>query len=96
MIEKIKTILGVNGSDEDQLLNIYIEDITREIQEYLNCDILPIQAESIVRDLVVIKYNKQGSEGLKIENFSGVSQSFEDGYPKDIVKRLMRLRKLPR
>lgn len=96
MLSKTKIMLGIDDNSKNELLSIYIEDAEEEIKEYLNVDEIPKKAESIVRDLVVIKYNKNGSEGLESENFSGVSQSFIGGFPKDIEKRLMRLRKLPR
>ena len=96
MLSKTKIMLGIDNNSKNELLSIYIEDIEEEVKEYLNIDEIPKKAESIVRDLVVIKYNKNGSEGLESENFSGVSQSFIDGFPKDIEKRLIRFRKLPR
>lgn len=96
MLESIKLRLGISDNAKDPLLKDYIEDITEDILDLINHKELPKKAESIVKDLVVIKYNLNGSEGLKSESYSGVSQSFIDDIPNDIMKRIRRLRKLPR
>lgn len=96
MLDRIKIRLELDTNDKDLLLYELIEDTTLEVTEYLNTTELSNVAQAIVRDLVIIKYNKLGSEGLSSESYSGVNQSFIDGIPKDIKDRLRRIRKLPR
>lgn len=88
MIDSIKLRLGIDGTDEDELLFDYIGDVTEDVLELLNMYALPKKAESIVKDLVVIKYNKNGSEGLSSESYGGVSQHFEDDIPKGTMKKI--------
>ena len=90
--------LRIKNIDEAVVIDI-IKDTIEEVKEYINFvegDIMPLGCEGIVKDLVIIKYNKQGSEGLLSESYSGVSQSYLDDIPKDIKRRLNRYRKLPR
>ncbi|KMT21592.1 phage head-tail connector protein [Clostridium cylindrosporum] len=90
--------LRINNINES-LINDLIKDTVEEVKEYINFsegDLMPLGCESIVKDLVVIKYNKQGSEGLQSESYGGISQSYLDDIPKDIKRRLNRYRKLPR
>ncbi|MEG1415684.1 MAG: phage head-tail connector protein [Clostridium sp.] len=84
---------------DEGLVSDLIKDTIEEVKEYINFtdgDTMPLGCEGIVKDLVIIKYNKQGSEGLQSESYSGVSQSYLDDIPKDIKRRLNRYRKLPR
>lgn len=96
MLESIKLRLGIINDSKDPLLEDYIKDITEDVLELLNKTELPKKAEGIVKDLVIIKYNLNGSEGLKSESYSGVSQTFIDDIPNDIMKKIRRLRGLPK
>ena len=95
ILEKIKrrSIAAKNQSDE--LLNDLIEEIEEEIKVYIHREDIPISLEGSLVELVVIKCNKLGTEGINSESFSGVSTSYLDGFPKDITKKLRSCRKLP-
>lgn len=89
---------GLIEMDRALLLDI-IEDSMAEVKDYINLgeeDTLPIGSIGAIKDIAIIKANKIGSEGLSSESYSGVSQSFIDGLPKDTLKKIKRLRKLPR
>ncbi|MEG1495270.1 MAG: phage head-tail connector protein [Bacilli bacterium] len=89
---------GLADMDSELLLDI-IEDSIEEVKEYINLseeDTIPTKAIVIVKEIAIIRANKIGSEGLSNESYSGVSQSFIDGLPKDTLKKIKRLRKLPR
>lgn len=95
ILEKIKrrSIAAKNQSDE--LLNDLIEETEEEIKVYIHREDIPISLEGALVELVVIKCNRLGTEGINSESFSGVSTSYLDGFPKDITKKLRRCRKLP-
>ncbi|MHC9344801.1 phage head-tail connector protein, partial [Clostridium perfringens] len=95
ILEKIKrrSIAAKNQSDE--LLNDLIEEIEEEIKVYIHREDIPISLEGALVELVVIKCNRLGTEGINSESFSGVSTSYLDGFPKDITKKLRSCRKLP-
>lgn len=95
ILEKIKrrSIAAKNQSDE--LLNDLIEETEEEIKVYIHREDIPIGLEGSLVELVVIKCNRLGTEGINSESFSGVSTSYLDGFPKEIIKKLRRCRKLP-
>lgn len=94
MLNKIKIALDISTKDKDDLLSLMIEDVQEFILNYCNIKELPGKAESLIRRIVVIRYNIMGSEGLSSESYSGISQSFIDGLPKDIKQELGAIRKV--
>lgn len=93
MLEKIKICL-TNNTYTDDLINLFIDDTTKEVKIYCNREDIDIELESIIRKIVIIKLNRMNSEGLSSQSYSGVSESFIDGYPQDIIAVLNRKRKL--
>ena len=93
MLEKIKLCL-TNNTYTDELINLFIEDTTKEVKIYCNREDIDTELESVIRRIVIIKLNRMNSEGLSSQSFSGVSESFIDGYPQDIISVLNRKRKL--
>lgn len=93
MLEKIKICL-TNNTYTDELINLFIDDTTKEIKIYCNREDIDTELESVIRRIVIIKLNRINSEGLSSQSFSGVSESFIDGYPQDIISVLNRKRKL--
>lgn len=100
MLKSIKLRPGMTNISED-LLKEFIADTFYDVANYINLDItdtslqMPVGCISIVKDLVIVKINKLGSEGLSSESHEGTSQSYIDGIPKDIKSRLRRYRRLP-
>lgn len=93
MLDKIKLCL-TNNTYTDELINLFIEDTITEVKVYCNREDIDTELESVIRRIVIIKLNKINTEGLSSQSFSGVSESFIDGYPQDIVSILNRKRKL--
>lgn len=93
MLDKIKVCL-TNNTYTDELINLFIEDTITEVKVYCNREDIDTELESVIRRIVIIKLNKINAEGLSSQSFSGVSESFIDGYPQDIVSILNRKRKL--
>lgn len=93
MLEKIKICL-TNNIYTDDLINLFIDDTTKEVKIYCNREDIDIELESVIRRIVIIKLNRMNSEGLSSQSYSGVSESFIDGYPQDIISVLNRKRKL--
>lgn len=93
MLDKIKICL-TNNTYTDDLINLFIDDTTKEVKIYCNREDIDIELESVIRRIVIIKLNRMNSEGLSSQSYSGVSESFIDGYPQDIISVLNRKRKL--
>lgn len=100
MIEKILNSIklrpGVDCNSDEMLLDV-INDAIEEVKEYINSgdnDVLSPFCISIVKELVLVKLNRIGAEGLSSQSNSGTSESYTDGIPSDIKSKLRRLRKL--
>lgn len=94
MIDEIKVMLGEAANNfSDAQIGLAYKLALAEVEAYCGRDadsILELMAERIA----VIKLNRTNSEGLASQAFSGVSESYLDGYPADILAVLNRKRKL--
>lgn len=92
MIEEIKLLLGAAANNyTDTQINLVYKMSLNEVEEYTNREAdeaLVFLAERIA----VIKLLRMGTEGIASQGFSGVSESYIDGYPADIKEALERKR----
>lgn len=95
ILEKVKRRSNAAKNQSEDLLNDLIEETQEEFKEYIHREDIPTSLEGSLIELVIIKCNRLGTEGVSSESFSGVSTSYIDGFPKDIVKKLRSCRKLP-
>lgn len=89
-LEKLKIRLGISLSDisKDDLLNMCLEDAQNEILDYTNRDTFVTRMEALQRELGVIYYNRQGSEGENSRSEGGISVSYSTEIPEAIKSRL--------
>ncbi len=94
MIEEIKLLLGEAAANfSDAQIRLAYKLALAEVEAYCKRDadaVLELAAENIA----VIKLNRLNTEGLSAQSFSGVSESYIDGYPADIVAILNAKRKI--
>lgn len=94
MIEEIKLMLGEAASNyTDAQISLALKLAMAEVEDYCNRELdygLELQAQKIA----IIKLNRINTEGLASQGFSGVSESYIDGYPADILAVLNRKRKI--
>lgn len=93
MLNKILLILGLDSSHTN-LINALIDDATQEFKDYCNRDDVPQATEAVIVQMVICRYNRLKSEGLTSQSYSGVSESYIDGYPANILKMLNHYRKV--
>lgn len=94
-LETIKVLLKLDGdTSKDTLINVLIEQAQSEFKDNCNRDDVPTAAVGVITEMVLVKYSKLGAEGLASQSFSGISDSFIDGYPANIIKALNRYRKV--
>lgn len=94
MLENIKLMLGeAAGNYNDDLINLFIKQSISEVETYCN-RVLDIELEFIVEKIVVIKLLRMNTEGLASQSFSGISESYIDGYPAEILLVMNRKRKI--
>jgi hypothetical protein len=94
MIENIKIMLGEAASNfTDPQINLFLRQSVAEVEAYCNRR-ADSELQMIAERITIIKLNRLNTEGLASQSFSGVSESYVDGYPADILKVLNRKRKI--
>jgi hypothetical protein len=94
MIEEIKLLLG-DAADNytDAQIGLCLKWALAEVEAYCNRS-LDIELELIAEKIAIIKLNRINTEGLQSQSYSGVSETYIDGYPADILAVLNRKRKI--
>lgn len=97
-LDRLKIKLGISLGDtsQDDLLNLYLEDAQNEILELTHLSEIPNKLLNTQIELAIIYYNKQGIEGQNSHSEGGISRSFENSIPKNIMKKILSSRRLPR
>lgn len=94
MLEEIKLLLGEAAANHsDAQISLAYKIALNEVEEYCKRD-ADTALELIAEQIAVIKLNRMGTEGLASQAYSGVSESFIDGYPDEIKAVLNRKRKV--
>lgn len=94
MLEEVKIMLGEAASNySDDLIGLTLKDTLAEIEAYCNRSI-DYELEIIAKRIAIIKLNRLNSEGLASQSYSGVSETYINGYPAEIMVVLNRKRKL--
>ena len=61
---------------------------------YCGLDEIPPRAENTVVRMAVVLFNRLGAEGISQANFSGVSETYIDGYPAELLANMRRYRRV--
>lgn len=94
MIEEIKLLLGDAAANySDAQIGLAYKLALAEVEEYCKRD-ADASLELVAEQIAVIKLNRMGTEGLVSQSYSGISESFIDGYPAEIQAVLNRKRKI--
>lgn len=78
MLNDLKLMLGITGTDRDDLLNLIISTARARLKTLLGGIEPPDSLSYIVREVSIIRYNKIGSEGVASHTVEGESLSFVD------------------
>ncbi len=94
MIEEIKIMLGDAASNfTDAQIGLALKLALAEVEAICKRSV-DSELEVVVLRIAVIKLNRMNTEGLAAQSFSGVSESYIDGYPEDIQLILRGQRKI--
>lgn len=94
MLEELKILLGEAADNYTEAqLSLALRLSIAEVEDYCSRE-LDSSLELIALRIAVIKLNRLNTEGLASQGFSGVSESFIDGYPAEIQATLNRKRKI--
>ena len=94
MIEEIKILLGAAADNyTDAQIGLCVKMALAEVEAYCNRT-LDYELEMVAQRIAIIKLNRLNTEGLASQGYSGVSESYIDGYPADILAILNRKRRI--
>lgn len=96
-LELLKLELGADET-QDPLLQRYIDKAINKVMNFTKRDKAYVEKElqNQVIDLAIILYNRKGTEGLKSQSYSGVSETYVEDIPNDIKRDLYAHRLLKR
>lgn len=94
MLEEIKLMLGERAAiyTEDQI-KLCLKWALAEVETYCRRKI-DYELELCAQKIAIIKLNRINTEGLASQAYSGVSESYIDGYPEEIAATLRSKRKV--
>lgn len=83
MIERIKKILDIQDNRQDDVLDILISNVSAHLKgrlKRINKTIteIPDELNYIIEEIVIRRYNRIGSEGMKSESVEGHKIDFYD------------------
>lgn len=94
MIEEIKLLLGDAAANySDALIGLVAKQALAEVEAYCRRT-ADTELEMVALRIAIIKLNRMNTEGLASQSFSGVSETYVEGYPADILAVLNRKRKI--
>lgn len=94
MIEEIKVLLGdAAGNFTDAQISLALKLALAEVEAYCRRKV-DAELEVAALKIAIIKLNRTNTEGLAAQSYSGVSESYLDGYPEDIQMLLRGKRKI--
>ena len=94
MLEELKLLLG-NAAENytDTQISLSLKHAIAEVESYTNRTI-DTELELIALQIAKIKLNRINTEGVAAQSFSGISETYIDGYPAEIQAVLDRKRKI--
>ena len=94
MIEEIKVMLGDAAANYSEAqIGLALKWAIAEVEDYTHRE-LDYSLQLIAERIAIIKLNRLNTEGLASQSYSGVSESYIDGYPADIMAVLKRKRRV--
>lgn len=94
MIEELKLLLGDAATAfTDAQLELVLRQAQEEAVAYCNRS-LDADLLLIAQKMAIVRLNRMNTEGLAGQSFSGVNETYIDGYPAEIMMLLNRKRKV--
>jgi hypothetical protein len=94
MIDEIKLMLGETANNyTNEQIGLCLKWALAEVEAYTN-RVPDYELEIVAQKIAIIKLNRINTEGLASQAYSGVSESYIDGYPTEILAALNRKRKI--
>jgi len=91
MLDNLKLLLNITGTDKDDILNLLIDLATSDFEDLTHAVILD---DNIILRMAQVRYQKLGREDIESESFSGASTSYSSSYPDDLMRAIKAKRKV--
>ncbi|CAH0419275.1 phage head-tail connector protein [Periweissella ghanensis] len=96
-LTKVKVLLSIKDSNQDDLLNLLLEDNEARLLSYINQDgntsvKFPTELAWLLREITVRRFNRIGDEGKKSSSESDVSATWSDDDVQDFAVYLNKYR----
>ena len=79
-----------------ELLSDMLEDCEADLKDMLHIEEVGEEHASILKELVLIKVNHDGADGIQSESHSGSSTTYLDDIPRSLKRRIYGKRKMVR
>lgn len=94
MLEELKVMLGAAAANyTESQMGLALKMALAEVEAYTNRE-LDYELKLIAERIAVIKLNRMNTEGVDSLSYSGITESYVNGYPNDILMVLNRKRKI--
>lgn len=94
MIDELKVMLGdAAAAYTDAQMELMLSQAEKEAAAYCN-RALDEDLRLIAQKMAIVKLNRLNTEGLQGQSFSGVNETYINGYPADIMAMLNKKRKV--
>lgn len=81
MLENLKLLLGIDGTDLDERLKLILLNTTARLKLLLGGIEPPEELDHIILEVAIIRFNRIGSEGMASHSVEGESLNFgEDDF----------------
>lgn len=84
----LQMVKELTSYTDDTKINLLIEMVQDEIVNICKLDTYDIELNNVLVEMVIVKLNRQGQEGLSNISMSGMSETYLDEYPHYITNRL--------
>lgn len=81
MLERIKTMLNIEDTLQDEVLSILISNVSSHLLGLIDDEevlVVPDGLNHVVEEITIRRYNRLSSEGFKSESVEGHSVTFYD------------------
>jgi Phage gp6-like head-tail connector protein len=89
-LENVRILLGLDylESKQEDLINLYLSRATNFVKSYCKVTEIPLDLETVIEDIAVIKFRLHGVEGVKSEGKGSISETYIESLPADIINQL--------
>lgn len=92
----LESLLLREGMPGEEILKDMISDCEQDLKDLLHVEELEECHKSLLKELVLLKVNRDGAEGIQGESHSGNSTTYLDDLPKALRRKINSKRRLPR